>query len=406
MHRPLSAAGPSGRMAHNVVHFARVLRAAGLPVGTDRIALALHALPLVGIASRQDVHDALLACLIDRAEHRTLFDQAFAVFWRDPDLLGQMMRLLLPKVAVPADRARERSRRLDSALRPPPVASPRPSPPQAQPTEITAVGTWSDREQLRKADFETMSELEWRCARRMIDEVHPFLALQATRRDAPARRGRQPDLAAALRGAARRGGEFIEVPRRRRRLRPEPLVAIVDISGSVSRYSRVFLHFLHALTNANCRLESFVFGTRLTRITRALRGLDPDVAIEKVVAAVDDWSGGTRICVCLEEFNRKWARRVLSGSRTVLLMSDGLERGDAQELAWQTERLSKSCRRLVWLNPLLRYDGFEPKAQGIRAMLPHVDQLLPVHSVDSLAQLARVLAAAGPRARPAERQWN
>jgi len=387
-----------GRIAENVVHFARVLRAAGLPVGTDRIVLALRAVPLVGIASRQDFREALFACLIDRTEHRALFDQAFAVFWRDPDLLGQMMRLLLPSIGDRASGAKGRSERLDKALRAPAAPAPLPQA-EVAPTEITAVGTWSEREQLRKADFETMSTQEWIYARRMIDELQPFLARQMTRRDAPARRGRHPDLRAALRAAARCGGEFIDVPRRRRRTRPEPLVAIVDISGSVSRYSRVFLHFLHALTNADCRLESFVFGTRLTRITRALRALDPDVAIERVVASVDDWSGGTRIASCLEQFNRRWARRVLSGSRTVLLMSDGLERGDARALSWQTERLSKSCRRLVWLNPLLRYEAFEPKAQGIRAMLPHVDRLLPVHNVDSLAQLARVLAEAGPRTR-------
>lgn len=405
MQRSELAPVAAGRIAQNVVHFARVLRAAGLPVGTDRIALALRAVPLVGIASRQDFHDTLFACLIDRTEHRMLFDQAFAAFWRDPDLLGQMMRLLLPKVVDQVGSSKERNQRLEAALRAPAVAAPQP-PGDLVPTEITAVGTWSDREQLRKTDFETMSTAEWICARRMIDEVHPFLARQLTRRDAPSQRGRRPDLQAALRAAARCGGEFIDVPRRHRRTRPEPLVAIVDISGSVSRYSRVFLHFLHALTNADCRLESFVFGTRLTRITRALRALDPDVAIERVVAVVDDWSGGTRISQCLEQFNRRWARRVLGGSRTVLLMSDGLERGDVGALSWQMERLSKSCRRLVWLNPLLRYDAFEPKAQGIRAMLPHVDQLLPIHSVDSLTQLARVLADAGPRARFGENRCN
>ena len=391
---------PPGRIAENVVHFARVLRAAGLPLGTDRVMLALRAVHLVGIASREDFHDALLACLTDRAEHRLLFDQAFALFWRDPDLLGQMMRMLLPKVSGgPGRGAKAQNRRLAEALRPPRVASPRPPPAEPRPTGLTAVGTWSDREQLRKADFETMSALEWNCARRMIDELQPFLAAQRTRRYALARRGRRLDLPAALRAAARRGGEFVDFPLQRRRTRVEPLVAIVDISGSVSRYSRVFLHFLHALTNSDCRLESFVFGTRLTRITRVLRALDPDVAIAKVVAAVDDWSGGTRISRCLEEFNRKWARRVPSGNRTVLLMSDGLEVGDARALAWQTQRLAKSCRRLVWLNPLLRYSAFEPRAQGIRAMLPHVDQFLPAHSVDSLSQLSRVLADAGPRTR-------
>ena len=316
-----------------------------------------------------------------------------------------MMRLLLPRVASRTREAKERNQRLESALRAPAVSAPLPQA-DLTPLEINAAGTWSEREQLRKADFDTMSAQEWIYARRMIEELRPFLAQQITRRDAPSHRGRRLDVQAALRAAARRAGEFIDVPRRRRRTRLEPLVAIVDISGSVSRYSRVFLHFLHALSNADCRLESFVFGTRLTRITRALRALDPDVAVERAVAAVDDWSGGTRISSCLEEFNRRWARRVLSGNRSVLLMSDGLECGDVSALAWQTERLSKSCRRLVWLNPLLRYDAFEPKAQGIRAMLPHVDQLLPVHSVDSLAELARVLAHAGPRGRMGEERWN
>jgi hypothetical protein len=225
------------------------------------------------------------------------------------------------------------------------------------------------------------------------------------------------DLRALLRAAARRGGDIAELPLRRRRTRPEPLVVIVDISGSVSRYSRMFLHFVHALTGmaraADYRVHAFVFGTRLTPVTRQMRSRDPDVAVASVVDAVEDWSGGTRIASCLKEFNVRWARRVLSGNPTVLLMTDGLEHGDIALLESQAERLAKSCRRVVWLNPLLRYDAFEPRARGIRAILPHVDAFLPVHNIDSLTQLAHTLAQAGatrgamaPRDRSSPNDWR
>jgi uncharacterized protein len=189
------------------------------------------------------------------------------------------------------------------------------------------------------------------------------------------------------------------LPRKLRRTRPEPLVALVDISGSMSRYSRMFLHFLHALIAgrdaADLRVHAFVFGTRLTHITRALKSRDPDEAVREVVQTVDDWSGGTRIAHALAEFNRRWARRVCSGNPTVLLVTDGLEFGDIEDLEFEAERLSKSCRRLVWLNPLLRYAQFEPRARGVRALLPHVDAFLPVHNVDSLLDVARSLSGAG-----------
>ncbi len=383
-----------GRLAENVVHFARVLRAAGLPVGSDRVLLSLQALGVAGIAQRADFHATLAACLIDRHEHQLLFDQAFAVFWKDPDLLGQMLRLMLPEVGPKAggQPPSPENRRLSEALLPRQPA-PRAQPEPEQVLEIEARLSWSDREQLRKADFDTMSAGEWRRARRLIAEMEPFFARQPTRRHAPAPRGTRIDWPAMLRQSARRGGDLAAPAWRRRRTRPEPLVAIVDISGSVSRYSRMFLHFLHAATNAERRVESFVFGTRLTRITRQLRARDPDLAVSSVVAAVDDWAGGTRMAACLEEFNRLWARRVLSGNPTVLLMSDGLEQGDVELLGRQAERLAKSCRRLVWLNPLLRYEAFEPRARGVRAVLPHVDAMLPVHSVERLEELVRVLAA-------------
>jgi uncharacterized protein with von Willebrand factor type A (vWA) domain len=390
-----------GRLAENVMHFARVLRDAGLPVGTDRILLAYEALRVAGIESRADLHSVLAACLVDRAEHRQLFDQAFHIFWKDPDLLGKIMRLLLPKVKEKAV-APDENRRLGEALYG--IAPQPPEPAAEQRIEIDAALSWTDREKLAKADFDTMTAAEWEQAKRLLTRIDTLFEQRATRRHLRASAGERIDLAAMLHDSARHGGEFARLAYRRRRTRPQPLVVLVDISGSMSRYSRMFLHFLHAITAgpnaADHRVQSFVFGTRLTRITRQLAARDPDVALAAVVDAVEDWSGGTRIAQALHEFNLRWARRVLGGNATVLLMTDGLENGDADLLEREAERLAKSCRRLLWLNPLLRYRGFEPRAGGIRALLPSADALLPVHNLESLDQLAQALARPAPESRP------
>ncbi len=384
---------PPGHLAENVVHFARVLRVAGLPLGTDRIALGLRALGECGVRAREDMHDALLACWVDRHEQIDIFAQSFALFWRDPDSLGRILRQRLPEISARAARRSQEHRRLSAALSPQGAAARRP--PAEQRVEAAALASWSDQERLCKADFETMTAQEWRVARDLMRRIEAFLAKRVTRRMRAAHRGRQPDLTRTLRDMARDGGECMRLAWRAPRARPEPIVAIIDISGSVSRYSRVFLHFLHALANADVRLEAFVFGTRLTRVTRALRGHDPDHSVAKIVDLVDDWAGGTRIAACLEHFNRDWARRTLANSPTVILMTDGLEVGDPANLGRQAERLAKSCRRLLWLNPLLRYPAFEPRAQGIRALLPHVDSMLPAHNIESLAQLAQLLEGTG-----------
>jgi len=394
------------QLADNVLHFARVLRDAGLPVGTDRIQLALQALQAGALDSRRDFKAALAACFIDRAEHRALFDQAFELFWRDPDLLGRMMALLLPKVKAreggTAEPATRENRRLADALFPP-AGPPPPAPNEPPPNqiEIDAPFTASEREVLRQKDFETLTAAEWREARRLVARIAGFIEPLPTRRFAPATRPGRIDWRASLAAMARHGGDSADIRWRQPREQPAPLVVLADISGSMSRYSRMLLHFAHALSQGDLRVASFVFGTRLTPITRALRQRDPDLAIAEVARRVKDWSGGTRISESLHEFNRHWARRVLGGGRaTVLLVTDGLERGDTAELAFETERLAKSCRRLVWLNPLLRYAAFEPKAAGIRAMRPHVDLFLSAHNLASLEQLARVLAQAGTRRAP------
>ena len=383
-------------LADNVLHFARVLRGAGLPLGTDRVALSLQALQVAGLASRRDLHATLRACLLDRIEHRELFDQAFELFWRNPSLQGGLPSLLLPALQPDENAAPlpAQNRRLAEALLPQFPAAPAPPGPEA--AGFDAEPSWNDREALRKADFDTMTADEWRQARRLLSHLQLLFKPLPTRRSQPGPQGRQPDWRATLVAMGRQGGQVWNMRWRRPRTQVAPLVVLADISGSMGRYSRMLLHFAHALSTgrpgAAARAESFVFGTCLTRTTRLLKNRDPDVAVAQVVREVDDWSGGTRISQCLHDFNRLWARRVLPGNATVLLISDGLEHGPTQALSFEMERLHMSCRRLLWLNPLLRFDAFEPRAAGIKAMLPHTDAFLPAHNLQSLADLAELLA--------------
>jgi uncharacterized protein with von Willebrand factor type A (vWA) domain len=387
-------------LAANLMHFGRVLRTAGLPVGSDRLLLALQALHVAGLASRADFKATLATCLVDRPEHRPLFEQAFQVFWRDPDLLGRIMALLLPQAQGRATAPPPpENRRLADALFPSPA--PERAPPR-EAVDVEARLAVSDRELLQRRDFDTMTAAEWAAARAALAALQPRLARQLTRRHAPAAHGRI-DWRATLQAEGRQDGA---PPRHQRpRSRPRPLVLLADISGSMGRYSRVLLHLAQGLLNPGPGLreaphvEVFVFGTRLTRLTRPLRARDPDAALAAASAAVPDWAGGTRISQSLHAFNRDWARRVLGGGgATVLLVTDGLERGadesagaDAARLAFEAERLRLSCRELIWLNPLLRFDGFEPRAAGVRALLPEVTRHLPVHNLESLEALLHAL---------------
>ena len=380
------------------MHFARVLRTAGMSVGTDRVQLTLMALQQAGLQSKADFHSVLSTCLLDRIEHAGLFDQAFALFWRDPDLLGRMRSLLLPKVQLQPGSLPQppENRRLGEALFPRGPQGPRPEP-ERERIEVDAALTWNERELLRKADFDTMTVDEWRQAKRLLAQLPLLTEALPTRRQRPATRPGRADWRATLVAMARHGGDLPAPRWRAARERPAPLLVLADISGSMSRYSRMLLHFAHGLSQAGARtgasVESFVFGTRLTRTTRLLRSRDPDIAVAQVVRTVDDWSGGTRITTSLHEFNQRWARRVLSSRTTVLLITDGLEHGDVLSLSAEMRRLHLSCRRLIWLNPLLRFAQFEPRAGGMLAMLPHVDQFLPAHNLDSVAALVRSLRA-------------
>ena len=381
----------SGKLAENIMHFARVLRAAGLPIGPDRVIDALRALETAGIARREDFYWTLAAVFLSKREQQELFDQAFHIFWRDPQLLERIMSLLLPQSHGQSgrDETPAASKRLAEALQS--KREQAQDGQQQQEIDIDASLTSSPSELLQHADFETMSGAELAQAKKMIARLRLPIAEVQTRRFRPDARGTRIDLPATLRASMRGGAQIIALKRRSRITRHPPLVVLCDISGSMSRYSRMFLHFLHAITNDRDRVHTLVFGTRLTNITRHLRNRDVDVAMNRVAAAIQDWSGGTRIGVCLEEFNRKWSRRLLGQNAVVLLISDGLDRDIGEGLGAEMERLHKSCRKLVWLNPLLRYEGFQPRPSGVRAMLPHVDAFLPVHNIESLVDLAREL---------------
>jgi hypothetical protein len=381
----------SGALALNVMHFARVLRAAGLPIGPAAILDALRALEVIDVTRRDEFRACLRTVLVHKHEHFELFDQAFRLFFRDPFGAEQAMSLLLPKGGERDEKRPDVSRRVAEALAPRAPERPK-EPPPTQEIEIQAALDWSDREALRVKDFEAMSAEEIARAEELVAKMRFFVERAPVRRTRPALRGTRVDLRASLRAAMRGGGRDIPLRYRRRREEPPPLVVLCDISGSMGRYTEMLLRLLHVLVNQRERIFAFLFGTRLTNVTRALRHRDVDVALKRCGLEVNDWAGGTRIGACIEEFNRRWSRRVLGQGAIVLLITDGLDREDAHGLAEAAERLHKSCRRLVWLNPLLRYSGFEPRAQGVRALLPHVDDFRPVHNLESLEQLAEALA--------------
>lgn len=390
---PSPGGQPAGdKLANNIVHFARTLRAAGLRVGPGQVLRAIEAVEAAGLKSRDDFYWTLHSVFVNRRDQREIFDQAFHVYWRNPRLLEKMMEMLLPQIGVPMDQQdrKQLSRRLQEALQPGQGEAPEDKESEPPKVEVEATFTVSDREVLQHRDFEEMSQAEIDEALRAIARLRLPVPERRTRRYRPARRGPRIDFRASLRRALRPEG-LIELRRREPRRRPPPLVILCDISGSMARYSRMFLHFMHAITNDRDRVFCFTFGTRLSNVTRALRNKDVDVALQKASAQVEDWSGGTRIGLTLHEFNNLWSRRVLGQGAVVLLITDGLDREGAAGLAEEMDRLHKSCSRLIWLNPLLRYGGYEPKSQGNKAMLPHVDEFRPVHNLDSLAGLIAAL---------------
>jgi uncharacterized protein with von Willebrand factor type A (vWA) domain len=394
--------GREGRLAENIVYFARALRAAGVPVGPGAILDALEAVSAAGVGTRDDFYWTLHAVFVKRHEHSELFDQAFRIFFRKRAYLERLIAMMMPQLpAAQGPTAKPVSQRVQQALF---SGVNDKAAPRDKEIEIDARLTVSDREVLQKKDFAQMTVAEVAAAKQAIARLVLPLDEVRTRRLAPHRRGHVIDMRRTLRASMKAGGALIDLKYLGPRTKAPPVVALLDISGSMSQYTRLFLHFLHAVTDARKRVHSFLFGTRLTNVTRALKSRDPDEALAACSAGVVDWSGGTRIATSLQIFNKHWARRVLGQGAIVLLITDGLERDPDQTLSLEIDRLHRSCRRLIWLNPLLRFDGFEAKAMGIKTMLPHVDEFRPVHNLDAMADLCRALSAdAGRGADP--KRW-
>ncbi len=377
-----------GKLATNIMHFARLLRASGLAVGPDRVLDALTAVEAAGLQRRDDFYWSLHAVFVSKHGEHVMFDQAFHIFWRDPDLLKRAMALMLPSISAPVPPQEEKTtRRLAEAMLPHAKDQPQAGEPEI---EFDAALSFSDRELLRKKDFEQMSLAELNEARQAIRKLRLPIQNIRTRRFAQGSYGDRVDMRTTLRQSLRQGGAM-RLRYKRPVHRHPPLVLLCDISGSMSRYSRMLLHFMHAITNEQDRVYSFVFGTRLTNISHMLRERDVDYAMRRITEMVADWDGGTRIGHCLREFNMRWSRRVLTQGPVVILISDGLDRDAADGIGPEIERLHKSCRRLIWLNPLLRYEAFAPKSMGVRAILPHVDEFRTAHNLDSLVALADAL---------------
>ncbi|WP_417523877.1 vWA domain-containing protein [Marinovum sp.] len=389
-------------LTENITHFARALRKAGLPIGPGRVIEAIRAVEAAGFTEKRDFYWTLHSVFVNKPEQRVVFTQIFRLYWRDPRYMEHMMSLMLPAIrGVQEERSAKAAEKraaealLDGADLPEPE-EPSKGGEEEPMIEVDASRTMSAEEKLRCLDFEQMSTEEMARARRMLARLTLPVPPIKSRRARASRQGHRVDFGKTLRLSMRRGGQLRELALKEPRLRWPNLVVLCDISGSMSTYSRTILHFLHAVSNEKgagwAKVHAFTFGTRLTNITRHLRQRDVDAALAAAGAEAQDWEGGTRIGDCLHDFNRDWSRRVMGQGAVVLLITDGLDRGDPEALDKTMERLHLSSRHLVWINPLLRWDGFAAKATGIRTMLPHVDTFRAGHSIDSLEALAEAIS--------------
>jgi uncharacterized protein with von Willebrand factor type A (vWA) domain len=375
----------SGHLLRNCLRFGRLLREIGIQVTPTQMVDLAESLRHIEIGNRQDFKNAARALLINRREQVELFDRAFDLFWQphaadllrelDLDLVRQQQqerKNLQWRVDRPGSTGDHDRKLLEEPL-------------------LDKIFTYSDLEVLRHKDFAALDADELALVKRLMVQMQWELEPRRTRRKAPVPRGARVDLRRTLRKNLRFGGELVQLAHRERRVKRRPLVLICDISGSMERYARVLLQFVYIATSRFDRVESFVFSTQLTRITRQLRSRNVDQALNEAAAAMPDWGGGTRIGEAIRRFNYDWSRRVLGQGAVVLVISDGWDRGDIDLLGREMDRLHRSCHRLIWLNPLLGGAGYEPLVRGIQAALPHVDDFLPVHNLVSLEQLAAIL---------------
>jgi uncharacterized protein with von Willebrand factor type A (vWA) domain len=394
-----------GNLVYNLILFGRLLRGLGLDANSGQMIDMLHALAYVDLSRKEDFYHAARSLFVHRREEIPLFDEAFKIFWREPlegrtslalRVMGERRRFHKPQFVPPP---------LGRSLDLPPGNGSDDSSSSDGPPIVQATLTYNDREVLRHKDFSELSGEEVEAIKRLISDLVWQLGHRRTRR-LHAGRGSQIDLRRTLRQNLQYGGDLLVWAQRHPKYKPRPLVILADISGSMERYTRLMLHFIYSLSEGlQQRVEAFVFSTRLTRISRQLRGRDVDQALSQVSRLVPDWSGGTRIGEALKNFNYNWGRRVLGQGAVVLLISDGWDRGDAFLLRREIFRLQRSCHRLIWLNPLLGSKQYQPLTRGMRTALPYIDDFLPVHNLASLEDLAHHLQTINQN-RPVRRQMN
>lgn len=377
-----------GHLLRNMVLFGRMLRVLGMEVTPTQILDLVEGLKHINVGRREDFKNTARTVLVNRYEHLPLFDRAFDLFWQaraENELSMMELGSLLQK-----------PRRVKKELLPEQNSDNGSGPErESQEPKIEKIYTYSAREVLRRKDFAELTPDEMDEVKRLMQAMEWQLEQRRTRRKAHAPHGTYLDMRRTFRQNLRFGGELLQLSWRRPRQKRRPLVVICDVSGSMERYARILLKFIYVISNGLEKVEAFAFGTRLTRLTRQLKERDIDTALDQAVAAIQDWGGGTRIGEALKSFNYEWGRRVLGQGAIVLIISDGWDRGDIDLLEHEMNRLQLSCQRLIWLNPLLGAENYEPLTRGIRAALPYIDDFLPVHNLNSLEQLGHLLQRLG-----------
>lgn len=386
-----------GKLASNISAFGRALRRAGVTVDSSRIALAQEAVRRVGVASKADMSAALEAVLVSREEDRAVFRELFNAFFRDPELGRKLLMQLLPIAAGRAQPPAERPR-VRQALQPnPPPASPA----SDRDTELDAAMTSSRLQRLKSTDFNQLTASEYQLVEHLVRDIPLSLPTVLSRRTRTGGRGARVDWGGTLNTAARTGGELMTLTRLRRRREPLPLLILLDVSGSMERYTRLLLAFLHAATTRaqragdqrpGIRRNAFAFGTELTDLNPAFRASDTDSMLQQAGRAIQDFAGGTCLGDCLAELRLQHARQLIGRRTLVLLVTDGLDTGAPEALTHELAWLKRHTRRILWLNPLLRFDGYMPAAQGAAILHNAADGMLAVHNVTRLHELAGAIS--------------
>ncbi|MDC0074286.1 VWA domain-containing protein [Alphaproteobacteria bacterium] len=374
----------------NIIYFARILRKAGFNIGTREILLSIDSIRIINISNKEDFFWALHSVFVNKKADSYIFKLAFEIFWKK-SIINLPQNNSLINNAINSNEVENYNQRIAHAFFNNSGEEKKTN--EIKEKSLNYTLTHSNKEKLKKIDFETMNKEELDSAKKAINSFNLSFTKITTRRFKKSKTGKYIDINTTIKSATKNLNSGILLNYKSKIRTPPPLVVICDISGSMSKYSRMFMHFMHAISNKKSKVFTFVFGTRLTNITHNLKHSDVDLALDKVSKQVKDWSGGTRMNSCMHEFNIKWAKRVLSHGSIVLMMSDGLDRENNLNLGKEIKRIKDSCRHLIWLNPLLRYEKYEPIASGAASIYPYVDELKTIHNIDSMAELCKVLSS-------------